>query len=246
MSNQVKLEEIINYFETWAPEKSAAHWDNTGLQIKSPKLNIKNVLAALDINNNVIDLLNRVSYDLVITHHPLFFRPVKKIDCSRDTGRVIDLFVKKNINLYSAHTNLDLAPGGVNDCLIKSYGLKADEGQAFYENPGKWYINENKYDLNYFISKNGGQIRGCKQNKEIKRIAFCCGSGRSLVNDLIDYEIDLYITGELNYHDYIFCELNSISVLELGHKESEVFILPEIQSRLKTRFSNLKTDVLKE
>ena len=88
------------------------------------------------------------------------------------------------------------------------------------------------------------KIRGKTKKTKVKSVAFACGSGRHLIQDLINIGIDAFITGEIDYHTSIACEFNNIAVIELGHKESEQFILPEIKSRLEYTFKELKINTL--
>ena len=81
-------------------------------------------------------------------------------------------------------------------------------------------------------------------SKKIKKIVFACGGAKSLLPNLISRDIDLLVTGELGYHELLFCELNNIPVYLLGHKNSEIFILAEIKDRLQKKFESLKIIVL--
>ena len=88
------------------------------------------------------------------------------------------------------------------------------------------------------------QREGDLSEDDIKKIAFCCGSGHGFIQDVIDLRCDTLVTGEINYHDHLRCQMNGVRVLSLGHKQSEVFVLPEIQRRLQSVFSDLPFSVL--
>ncbi|MFC1771352.1 Nif3-like dinuclear metal center hexameric protein [Candidatus Margulisiibacteriota bacterium] len=234
------LFKIIEIMETWAPLELAAEWDNSGLQIGKKDQEIQKILISLDVDPAVLEKVKTSKYDLVITHHPLIFKPLKQIVVNKDIGEIIDIFIKNDTSLYSAHTNLDAAPGGVNDCLIKAFNFDPGKGRVFSQNLGKWFFNDRCLNLEALRSLHNCNILGAKNKNEIKKIAFACGGGGSLLKELIDLEIDAYITGELGYHDILTCELNNITALCLGHKESEEFILPEIQNRMLKQFPNLE------
>ncbi len=117
--------EIIKYFEEWAPKEIAWQKDNVGLQVGSIDRKIKNILLCLELTYNVIDDAVKKSCNLIISHHPLIFNPLKKIDLQKDkNSKLIEKLIKKDITLYSAHTNLDYTKDGVSFELAKILKLK--------------------------------------------------------------------------------------------------------------------------
>ena len=112
--------QLFNYIEQWAPTETAASWDNVGLQIGSAQSEVHRVLLALDADHVVAEAISNTDYDLVVTHHPLLFSPLRQLNLDRAEDRVIKTFLETNTHLYTAHTNLDRAEGGVNDCLIQA------------------------------------------------------------------------------------------------------------------------------
>jgi len=140
--------------------------------------------------------------------------------------------------------NLDLAKGGVNDCLIQKYGLNPKKAELFKAGFGKKFSLKNSTRIQTFEEKLPSRRQGDRKKQEIKTLAFCAGSGKSLVQDCFELGVDLFITGELGYHEALYLEMNQIVALELGHKESEVLILPEIKRRLEKKFKGLEIDIL--
>jgi dinuclear metal center YbgI/SA1388 family protein len=117
--------EIIKYLERWAPKEIAWDKDNVGLQVGDPEIKIKNILLSLDLKEEVIESAIKENCNLIITHHPLLFYPLKNLDFSKNkTARMIEKLVKNNITLYSAHTNLDFTKHGVSYQLAKRLLLK--------------------------------------------------------------------------------------------------------------------------
>lgn len=116
--------EIIKYIENWAPKDIAWIKDNVGLQVGSPNKKVNNILISLDLTNNVIDDAIKKDCNFIITHHPLLFRPLKKIDLQNDKNSIlIERLIKNEITLYSAHTNLDYIKDGVSYQLAKKLHL---------------------------------------------------------------------------------------------------------------------------
>jgi dinuclear metal center YbgI/SA1388 family protein len=117
--------EIIKYLEDWAPKGIAWEKDNVGLQVGNPDLKIKNILLSLDINDEVIKYAIKENSNFIISHHPLLFHPLKSLDFSGSkNAKLIELMIKNNITLYSAHTNLDFTKHGVSYQLAKKLSLK--------------------------------------------------------------------------------------------------------------------------
>ncbi len=117
--------EIIKYLEEWAPKGIAWDKDNVGLQVGDPEIKIKNILLSLDLKEEVIESALKENCNLIITHHPLLYYPLKNLDFSKNLrAKMIEKLIKNNITLYSAHTNLDFTKHGVSYQLAKRLSLK--------------------------------------------------------------------------------------------------------------------------
>lgn len=117
--------EIFKYIQSWAPEEIAWNKDNVGLQVGSAERKVKNILLALDLNMEVVTEAVKKDCNIIITHHPLLFKPLRKIDTDRDsTSQLVAKLIKHDITLFSAHTNLDFTKDGVSFELAKTLKLK--------------------------------------------------------------------------------------------------------------------------
>lgn len=140
----MRCQEIFTYIEDWAPKEIAWDKDNVGLQIGSAERVVTNILLSLEVNENVVEEAIKKKCNLVITHHPLLFQPLKKIDTAQDkTSILIEKLIKQNITLYSAHTNLDFIKDGVSFQLAKQLQL---EKISFLKN-----LSELNYKLSVFV-----------------------------------------------------------------------------------------------
>lgn len=120
----MRCDKIIKIIEDWAPKSIAWEKDNVGLQVGSLRREAKNILICLDVDEKVVNDASRKNCNLIISHHPLLFRSLKKLDTYRDKkSRIIEKLIKKNITLYSAHTNLDFTKNGVSFQLAKKLKL---------------------------------------------------------------------------------------------------------------------------
>lgn len=127
MSKQVNVGQLLEVLEKWVPKHYAFDWDSVGLQIGSYDQPISKVMVTLDVNEAVVDEAIENDIDLIIAHHPLLFKPIKKIDTTLSSGRILQKALTHNINIYASHTNLDIVSGGVNDLLSDQLGLIEQE-----------------------------------------------------------------------------------------------------------------------
>lgn len=136
--------EVIKCLEDWAPKEIAWQKDNVGLQVGNPSKRITNILLSLELTADVVNQAIKKNCNLIITHHPLIFHPLKKLDLNKDSdSQLIEKLIKKDITLYSAHTNLDFTKHGVSFQLAKKLGLK---NIAFLKN-----LKSNQCKLSVFI-----------------------------------------------------------------------------------------------
>ncbi|MFC4404195.1 Nif3-like dinuclear metal center hexameric protein [Gracilibacillus xinjiangensis] len=112
-----KVKDIIQLFEQWVPVTYAESWDNVGLQIGNLDSNVEKVMTTLDVTDQIVDEAIEKDVDFILAHHPLLFEGLKQIDEKKLKGKVVHKLIKHNISVYSAHTNLDIVTGGVNDML---------------------------------------------------------------------------------------------------------------------------------
>lgn len=120
----MRCDKIIKIIEDWAPKSIAWEKDNVGLQVGSLRREVKNILLCLDVDEKVVDEAVKKNCNLIISHHPLLFKSLKRIDTEKDkTSRILEKLIKKEITLYSAHTNLDFTKDGVSFQLAKKLGL---------------------------------------------------------------------------------------------------------------------------
>jgi dinuclear metal center YbgI/SA1388 family protein len=140
----MRCDKIIKIIEDWAPKSIAWEKDNVGLQVGSLRREVKNILLCLDVDEKVVDEASRKKCNLIISHHPLLFRSLKKLDTEKDKiSRIIEKLIKKDITLYSAHTNLDFTKDGVSFQLANKLKLT---NQKFLLN-----LSSNQNKLSVFV-----------------------------------------------------------------------------------------------
>ncbi|WP_096434625.1 Nif3-like dinuclear metal center hexameric protein [Alteribacter populi] len=118
---------IIQAFEAFSPKSYAVEGDKVGLQIGTLNKPVKKVMVALDVIEPVVDEAIESGVDLIIAHHPIIFKPIKELRTDHVYGRTVEKLIKNDIAVYAAHTNLDVAPGGVNDLMAEALGIQQTE-----------------------------------------------------------------------------------------------------------------------
>ncbi len=223
MKAKTKIKDIIREIEEHAPLALQEDYDNAGLQVGDVEQQATGALLCLDVVESIIDEACELNCNLIISHHPLIFNPLKSLTGKSYTERCIIKAIKKGIVIYSAHTNLDNAFGGTNYKLAEKIGLRNLE-QIETGVVGELAIPQNEQTFLHNL-KEIFQLDSLKysplRNKEVKKVAVCGGSGSFLIPDAIASGADVFITGEAKYNNYYYVEKNILLVV-IGHYESEV------------------------
>ncbi|AFS78807.1 NIF3-like protein [Gottschalkia acidurici 9a] len=352
----MKASEIVSILNKLAPSYLIDTWDNSGLQVGSLKKDVKNILITLDLGEKALNKAIENKVDMIITHHPLFFGGIKHISLDNPNGDIISEIIKNDITVFSAHTNLDMCNGGVNDILADKLNLKdtrpmskfradklykicvfvpvshteivrkalGDSGAGFignyshctfntkgvgtflpregtnpyigelgriesveeekietivdehilqkvissmvkahpYEevaydiyplyNKGKsyGYGRVGKLDKNIALNDFGRIVKeklDCETvrvygdlNREIKKVALCGGSGGSFIKDAHRSNADVYITGDIKYHDAQLASELGISIIDAGHFETEKHSIDFLKEYIQENTNQVK------
>ncbi len=241
------LGNIISIVERVIPPNLAEKWDNCGLQVGDVDWSVEKIWVALDPLPEVISAASQSDVDLVITHHPLIFKPLKTIDVHTPEGAVIQQALKGQVAVYSAHTNLDRVQAGVNDVLAEFIGLKdiaplsmdPVSGKPGFGRVGKIVpsltptelIRRLKEALKLEHVKVAGDL-----NLDVQDVVVCSGSGSSIIPEFFNSEADAFISGDLHYHDARLFEFTGKVLIDIGHFASEHLIVEALTDRLKQNF----------
>ncbi|MGA0242453.1 MAG: Nif3-like dinuclear metal center hexameric protein, partial [Candidatus Marinamargulisbacteria bacterium] len=234
--------DLLTIMHQWAPEDRAESWDNVGLQLDTHR-DISRIAVVLELNLDTWDILSQHNYDMIISHHPLLFTPLKTIGHTDWTHNVIRELIRRDTGLYVSHTNLDRAPDGVSDHLLRQYSLDILSTTDLRDGYGKVVHMASPIDITDIEHCVPVIAKIVPDNLSIQSIAFLGGSGKSFVNDIVNHPIDFYITGELGYHEIQYLRQQKKGLFLLGHYQSEVFILDEIQRRLS--HLDIEIDIIK-
>lgn len=245
---------ICESLERCAPLHLAEDWDNVGLLVGDPQLPAESVLVCLTLTPNVVEEAISKKASMVVTHHPLPFRPLKRITTETIEGNSLWRLIGKGIAIYSSHTAYDSAAIGVNQQIAEGLGLT---------NPAPFDALCN--DSPRSDGAGTGRIGDCPAGqtlatlserakalfeissirfvgaleKPVKRVAIACGSGGSLMDQAIAAGCDTFLTGEATFHDCLKAESHGIGLLLTGHYASERFAMERLATKLAAEFADL-------
>ena len=225
----MKVSDVCRAIEKTAPLHLQDDFDNSGLQVGFPDAPVHKALTCLDVTEAVVAEARERGCDMIVSHHPLLFHPLRQVSCATYQQRCVVDALGSGIAIYSAHTSLDNAPGGVNHRIASILGL----GGLSWLQPradgagGAGVIGELSAPLEdfEFLSRLRSlfQVECLRHTaacgKRIRRVALCGGSGAFLMRDALRLGADAFITGEMHYHDYF--ESDGMLLAELGHYQSE-------------------------
>ncbi len=232
----MKLSDFTASMERIAPRDLALEFDNPGLLIEPDHEEIVNVLVALDCTKAVAEEAVIWGADLVLTHHPLFFHPVKHMAYSDPATVAACMLIRNGIGLFAAHTNLDAARGGVNDTLCEMFGIR--DAIPFDEGVGRVGVLKTPESLANFAKRVETQLKtyvNLTGDLEglVTRVAVMGGSGGDSIALAKAQGADVLLTGEVKHSDAIDAQTLGVSLIVAGHYESEVAVLEPLIKRLQ-------------
>ena len=229
--------------EEFAPLALQEKWDNSGLCIGSPEDKVSSVLLGLDCTPELVDEAIACGADMIVTHHPLIFSGLKKISAEDLVGEAVVKAIRAGISVYAAHTSADKVIAGVSGAMAARLGLKdvriLDEdgegtGLGVVGNLPEPMTAQDALELvkERFALKvvKSSKPAGCK----IERVAMCGGSGGSLIGAARAAGAQLYISGDISYHNFFTPE--GFMIMDIGHYESEIEIVDILFSLIKKNF----------
>ena len=226
----VKIKQVLEALERFAPLPLQESWDNAGLQIGLTEAEVSGALLCLDVTESIVEEAAKKGCNLVVSHHPLLFRGLKQVADLNDVQRTVRRAIKNDIAVVSMHTNLDNAPGGVNFKIAERLGLKDVSFGDGAEEKGQWVMGEleRPMEARAFIAhvkeRLEAQSAMCNEllHRQIRRVAICGGAGDFVLDEAVAKGADAFLTGEMHYHQYFGYE-QQLQICVVGHYESEHF-----------------------
>lgn len=242
------VKDISDFINQIAPYETKCDWDNCGLLVGSYSDECRMAGLVLDLTEETLNEAVKSGCDLIVTHHPVIFRPKK----SFLSGDVVFEAAKRGINVISAHTCFDCAEGGVNDILADILGLTAVEGVPSSEcsvpmaRIGRINKISSQCFAEFVAEKLSTTVRFIDANNEIERVAVCGGSGMSFLDDVLLMGADAYVTGDISHHEMLEAKEKGITVIAAGHFETEYPAMYALKKYIDERFSDMKSVVLSQ
>lgn len=228
------VKDIYNFIDEFAPFDAQEDWDNSGFLVGDENKEVKKAVFALDITSDVIDQAVKFGADLIITHHPIIFKPINKV--TNDT--LVYKLIKNDISIICAHTNYDKAVGGVNDILCDAIGLVNSvkiDGTCLNIGCLKEEIKLSDFVKNI---KNvlGGTVRYNNGINTVKKIAVCSGSGSDYLDMANNIGCDVLLTGDGSHHAFLDAQEYGMSLVCAGHFETEAIAVTPLMEKIKNKF----------
>jgi len=252
------VKEIHNYFNEIAPYYMKLDFDNVGMLVGFCDTQVKRAVIALDISDDVIEEAIEFGAQLIISHHPLIFDPVKRVTDDDYKGRKIIRMISNGISAICLHTNMDTADGGVNDALMEALGAKNvsllsphgthPDGRPY----GISRVGEldSPTSLENFLLKvkenlcsNG--LRFVSGNRPVHKIACCGGSGGSDMEKAFAAGCDTYVTADLKYDHFLWAKEAGLNLIDADHFCTENVVVPVIEKHMKSAYPQIEVCISK-
>ena len=245
------VKDILNWVQTLAPTYMKESWDNVGLLCGDPRKPVTRVLVALDPFEHVCREAEQVGAELIVTHHPLIFQAPKSVTTETSVGRSIMALCAAGISAINAHTNLDCAPGGVNDVLAQTLGLEnvsviRPGGTDEAGNPwGLLRMGTCEASLDAFLEQVKERlqvsglryVRGCDKVRKVAVGGGSCGGG---LMDAYDAGCDTFVTADVKYNQFWDAQAFGINLIDAGHFQTENPVCNLLAEKIQAAFPEIK------
>ncbi len=241
---------IAEFLENFAPARLAESWDNVGLLVGDARRPIERLMTCLTLTTHSVAEAVAERVDLVVTHHPLPFRPLKRLTTDSVEGRLLLELIEARVAVYSPHTGFDSTGGGINERLAAGLGLKAlaplvaDAADPAI-GTGRWGqlspplpLAELALKAARFLAIETVQFVG-RPDCPVGRVAVGCGSAGELLAAAQNLHCDAFVTGEARFHACLEAEATGIGLVLAGHYASERFAIEQLAELLATEFTGI-------
>ena len=235
------VREIERWLNEKVPFSLKMDFDNVGLLCGYPEKEVHRVLLALDVTLDVIREAEEVGAELIVTHHPVIFHPLKKVCNDDPDGRRVIAMIQTGISAICLHTNLDIAEGGVNDALAAALGLTVCE-KLECGRVAELPVEENMPDFCRRVESalEVSGLRYLDSGRSVRRVALCGGSGGDLVYEAAALECDTVLTGEIRYNQWLDGRELGLNLVDADHFCTENVVIPVLRDLLHSGCPELK------
>ncbi len=213
----MRLEEVYSALNEISPFEMQASWDNSGLILGSYDQEVTNIVLSIDIDEELLESVEEGT--LIITHHPLIFSGIKSMDFATYPSKLLAKMIEKKIANIAMHTNFDLTHLNtyVAEKVLGKTVLNRDEYLLYFDVQSTFEVFTAEVAEAFGLTHIKSVIA---HDGEIKRVALCTGSGASMIREV---DADLFLTGDIKYHDAMEAKMLGLNMIDIGHFESERF-----------------------
>ena len=240
--------EVTEYLDERVPFATTLDFDNVGRLCGEPQREVKKVLCALDITDEVIGEASDMGADLIVSHHPLIFHPLKSVRSDDLVGRKIMTMARRNISGICMHTNLDAAVGGVNDALITALGVRNGRplgGEGAMSRIGTLPESVDFADFLESTKKALGAygLRYVDAGRKIFTVGCCGGSGGDFIEEALAAGCDVFVTADVRHDRFLAAKEYGISLIDGGHFSTENVVMPVLRQLVLDGFPELEVTI---
>lgn len=235
-----KVKDFYGYLNSIAPFETQEDWDNSGMLVGDMDAEVKKVAVVLDITHEEIKKAKAIGADLIISHHPVIFNPIKSVT----RGSVPYELVASSINALCCHTPLDIADGGTNDSLAELLGIEVTRTEDPILRLGTVEPTTAENLAGKIAKTLNTKVRYADAGRKIEKIAICTGAGCSLIEAA--GEIDAFITGDASHHNFLDCIQAGITLIAAGHYETEIVVVPVLVKKMQAQFPDIEIIDIKQ
>ena len=254
----VRCQVVMDALERIAPKRLAEDWDNPGLLVGAFNQDIRKILVCLDVSDHVVEQAIAAGANMIVAHHPLIFKGLKKIRTDLPLGARLQQLLKHDIAVAAAHTNLDIAVGGVNDVLAEAIGLSklstfvitSQQEDGTVESLGRMGSLPAPMAVEDFAR----QVREALPAKHVRlvhagarpvrKVALCSGSGAEFIQKAAFMGADVYVTGDVKYHEAQAAVELGMHVIDAGHFATEFPVVEVLRQRLTEELAEYQMEVI--
>lgn len=251
-----KVSDIRDYFDEIAPFYMKFDFDNIGHLVGCAGSEVRRVVAALDITDDVVDEAVACGAQLIVSHHPLIWEPLKRVTDDDPKGRKIIKMIRSGVSAICLHTNMDTAAGGVNDALMAALGANVEgllsphgahpDGTPY--GVARYGSLPEAMDFNAFLenakkSLNANGLRYVSSGKPVHKIACCGGAGAGNMQHALDMGCETYVTADLKYDHFLWAKEAGLNLIDADHFCTENVVVPVMCEKLRSRFPELDVTV---
>ena len=238
----MKKIDLIKTIESLCPSDTAESWDNCGLQVNNTAGEVAAVLVALEVTGQVIEEAAEKGAQMILTHHPMLFHGIKKIDSEEVVGRYIFQLIRYDISVYSCHTSFDKLSGGNNDYLGMLFGFEnirpfvQDNGFCRKGDIVGGIVFRELVQRAAEVLELDSRFMRCVGNpdKVLHTAGWCSGAGSEFIEEAAGEGCDVYITGDLKYHEAQAAREMGMCILDAGHYGSEKNFVQNMAALLRS------------